>query len=92
MCSLLKELREIDLLFRIETDAQTPGRMDEATSQFQKFDANILKKRIIPEHTKRILALQKARKERQKLPKFPDANLIRSMSKEDVSDDSPDLS
>jgi len=91
MCSLLEELREIDLLFRIETDAQTPGRTDEATGKFRKFDADVLKKRIIPEHTKRILALQKSRKELQKLPKFPDAELIRSMSKEDVSDDSHDL-
>jgi hypothetical protein len=91
MCSLLEELREIDLLFRIETDAQTPGRTDEATRKFRKFDAEVLKKRIIPEHTKRILALQKSRKELQKLPKFPDADLIRSMSKEDVSDDSHDL-
>lgn len=91
MCSLLEELREIDLLFRIETDAQTPGRMDKATWEFQKFDADELKKWIIPEHIKRILALQKSRKDLQKLPKFPDADLIRSMSKEDVIDDSHDL-
>ena len=75
MCSLLEELLEIDLLFRIETDAQTPGRMDEATGEFRKFDADVLKKRIVPEHTKRILALQKSRKELQRLPKFPDADL-----------------
>ena len=28
LCSLLDELREIDLLFRIETDAQRPGTLD----------------------------------------------------------------
>lgn len=91
MCSLLEELREVDLMFRIETDAQTPGRRDEATREFRKFDNDVLKKQIIPDHTKRILVLQKSRKELQKLPKFPDADLIRSMSNEYVSGDSPDL-
>ena len=82
LCSLLEELREIDLLFRIETDAQRPGHFDTATREFHPFADDVLKKRIVPDHTKRILALQNARKELQKLPKFPDAELIRSMSED----------
>ena len=83
LCSLLDELREIDLLFRIETDAQKPGRLDRATGEFHTFDDDKLRKDIIPQHTKRIMALQKSRKEMQKLPKFPDANLIRSLNEQE---------
>jgi hypothetical protein len=80
LCSLSDELRQIDLLFRIETDAQRPGRLDKATGEFHSLDDDELRKKIIPEHTKRILALQKSRKELQKLPKFPDADLIRAIT------------
>jgi hypothetical protein len=83
LCSLLDELREIDLLFRIETDAQKPGRIDSATGEFHTFDDDKLRKDIIPQHTKRIMALQKSRKEMQKLPKFPDADLIRSLNEQE---------
>ena len=83
LCSLLDELREIDLLFRMETDAQKPGRLDESTWEFHPFSDNELKENIIPGHTKRILALQKSRKELQKLPRFPDADLIRSMNEQE---------
>jgi hypothetical protein len=79
----LDELREIDLLFRIETDAQRPGRLDGATGEFHSLDNDELTKKIIPEHTKRILALQKSRKELQKLPKFPDADLIRAINEQE---------
>jgi hypothetical protein len=82
LCALLDELHEIDLLFRMETDAQRPGRFNEKM-QFQPFSKEKLRESIIPDHTKRILALQKSRKELQKLPKFPDADLIRSMTQQD---------
>ena len=75
----MDELREIDLLFRIETDAQRPGRVDRATREFHSFDDDELKKNIVPQHTRRISALQKSRKELQRLPKFPDADLIRAI-------------
>ena len=80
LCSLLDELREIDLLFRIETDAQRPGRFDEKTGKFNYFDDEYLRKRIVPQHTKRIAAMQKSRKELQKLPLFPHADLLRALN------------
>jgi hypothetical protein len=84
LCSLLDELREIDLLFRIETDAQRPGRLDTATGEFNYLGDDELRKKIIPEHRKRILALQQSRKElEKKLPKFPDADLIRDINGQD---------
>jgi hypothetical protein len=86
LCSLLDELREIDLLFRMETDTQRPGRFDETRGKFHPFSDDELSKSIIPEHTKRILALQKSRKELHKLPKFPDADLIRSMNEQEGKD------
>ena len=83
LCSLLEELREIDMLFRMETDAQRPGRFDETEGVFHPFTDDELRKRIIPDHMKRIMALQKSRKELQKLQKFPDADLIRSMNEQE---------
>jgi hypothetical protein len=83
LCALLDELREIDLLFRMETDAQRPGRVDDTTKKFHPFSDDELRENIIPEHIKRILALQKSRKELQKLPKFPDADLVRSMNEQE---------
>jgi hypothetical protein len=77
---LLLEVREIDLLFRIETDAQRPGRLDQETGEFHTFDDAYLKKNVLPEHAKRILKMQDARKKLQKLPQFPDAELIRSFN------------
>jgi hypothetical protein len=85
LCTLLDELREIDLLFRIETDAQRPGRFDKAMGQFHSLSDDELTNSVIPQHTKRILALQKSRKELQKLPKFPDADLVRAIN--DKGDD-----
>ena len=75
LCSLLREVQEVDLLFRIETDAQRPGQMDRETGDFHTFDDDYLKANILPEHTKQILKLQDARKTLQKLPQFPDADL-----------------
>jgi hypothetical protein len=80
LCSLLLEVREVDLLFRIETDAQRPGRLGRATGEFYTFDDAYLKAHILPEHTKRILKLQGDRKRLQKLPQFPDADLVRSLN------------
>ena len=79
LCSLLDELREIDLLFRIETDAQRPGRMDATTREFHHFSDDHLKDVIIPQHTKKISALQKSRRALQRLPRFPDADLVRAL-------------
>lgn len=80
MCSLLFELREIDVLFRIETDSQRPGRVDETTGRFQPFDENYLRTTILPENVKRILKLQSERKKLQELPQFPDADVVRSLN------------
>lgn len=80
LCTLLDELREIDLLFRMETDAQTPGLVDRATGLFTKFDDEKLKTEIIPVYVAKIKALQDTRKRLHKLPQFPDADLIRAMS------------
>ena len=80
LCAVLEELREIDLLFRIETDAQRPGRLDTTTGEFQTFDDDELRKNIIPEIRKRLMALRMSRKKLPKLPKFPDADLIRSFN------------
>jgi hypothetical protein len=79
MCSLLLEVREVDMLVRIETDAQRPGRMDDK-GRFEKFDEGVLKTNVIPDIVKQIVELQKARKELHKLPYFPDADLIRSLN------------
>jgi hypothetical protein len=67
----------------METDAQRPDRFNEAKMRFEPFSEDKLKESIIPEHTKRILALQKSRKALQKLPQFPDADLIRSMNEQE---------
>jgi len=85
LSSLLEELREIDLLFRMEMDAQRPGRLDTVTGKFHRFSDGDLKSTLIPEGTKRILALQAARVNLQKLPQFPDAELIRSINARDES-------
>ena len=86
LCALLDELQEIDLLFRIETDSQRPGHLDRLTGKFQPFEKSKLKNDIIPDHVKRIVALQNSRKELQKLPKFPDAELVRAMNdKKDIA-------
>lgn len=91
LCSLLDELREIDLMFRIETDAQKPGQLDKNTGEFRTFDDEKLRKEIIPQHTNRIMALQNTRKEIQKLPKFPDADIIKSLNEQEDAGPDPDL-
>ena len=80
LCSLLEELRKIDILFRIETDSQRPGRLDDKTGEFHKFSEDELRSRVMPDLVKRLTALQKTRKELQKLPQFPDADIIRACS------------
>jgi hypothetical protein len=87
LCSLLDELREIDMMFRIETDAQRPGKMDPNTREFQVFSDDYLKSTIIPQHTKRLSALQKSRRELQKLPRFPDADLVRALNDKDEDEE-----
>lgn len=86
LCTLVDELREIDLLFRIETDAQRPGRFDEARGKFHPLSDDELRTSVIPQHTERLLALQKSRRELQKLPRFPDADLVRAISKKQDED------
>jgi hypothetical protein len=76
--ALLDEIREVDLLLRIETDAQRPGRMDSATREFVPLSMTELREKIVPERTKELLRLQKTRKGLPKLPKFPDADSIRA--------------
>jgi hypothetical protein len=86
ICSLLEELREIDLLFRIETDAQRPGRMDERTREFIPLSLQDLRTRIIPDQTKRLEALQRSRKALPELPRFLDADVIRELNSRDDGD------
>jgi len=83
MCSLLEELREIDLLFRIETDAQRPGHVDERTHKFIPLTLDELRTKVIPDQTKRLEALQRKRKALPRLPQFPDADLIRELNSKD---------
>lgn len=84
--ALLAELWEIDLLFRIETDAQRPGQMSKTKRKFEPFSDDVLRTTIIPEHTQRIVKLQAARKNLQKLPTFPDADLVRLINERDDGD------
>ena len=79
------------MMFRIETDAQKPGMLDRNTGRFHTFDDEKLKREIIPQHTKRLITLQKTRKETQKLPKFPDADFIKSLNTQEGSRTDPDL-
>jgi hypothetical protein len=79
---LLDELREIDLLFRIETDAQRPGRLHEKTGEFVRLTDDEIKKNVLPHNIKRLAAFQKTRKELQNLPTFPDADLIRALNEQ----------
>ena len=68
------------MLFRMVTDAQRPGQMDQKTGVFKPFDDNYLKANIIPHHVEQIMKLQRERKELHKLPHFPDADLIKSFN------------
>lgn len=86
MSFLLEELREIDLLFRIETDAQRPGSMNEQTGEFMPLSLEELRTQIVPEHTRRLEAIQRERKTLPKLPQFPDAELIRELNSKSSSD------
>lgn len=86
LCALLDELREIDLLFRVETDAQRPGHLDTLTGKFQPFNTHKLENETIPGHVQRILTLQKSRRELRKLPKFPDADRVREMNQKKDAD------
>jgi len=65
-----------------KTDAQKADWFDAATEEFLAFDDDKLGKEIIPKLTKRIMALQKSRRAMQKLPEFPDADLIRSLNEQ----------
>jgi len=86
LCSLLTELREIDMMFRTETGAQRPGRVNPVTREFEELSSSDLKQIIIPQHTQRLAAWQKSRRELQKLPRFPDADLIRALNDKDEDD------
>ena len=77
ICILLEEIRQVDLLFRIETDAQRPGRTDPKTHKFEPFQTTQLREQIIPDMMREALRLQKQRKSLPPLPKFPDADLER---------------
>jgi hypothetical protein len=79
MCSLLDEVREVDMLVRIVADAQRPGRMGKK-GQLEPFDDEFLKANVIPDIVKRIVELQTTRKALHKLPHFSDADLIRSLN------------
>jgi len=94
MCSVLEELREVDLLFRIETDAQRPGHMDERTHEFIPLSLDELQTKIIPDQTKRLEALQRERRSLPNLPQFPDADLVRALNSkgEDAKVDDDDAS
>ena len=83
MCALLTELREIDMMFRTETGAQRPGEIDPVTQEFKELSSSDLKQTIIPQHTHRLTAWQKSRRELQKLPRFPDADLIRALNEKE---------
>lgn len=76
MDALLAEVREVDLLFRIETDAQRPGRSDPKTREFIPFSIDQLKSEVVPHHVSALWKYQANRKALPKLPKFPDADLI----------------
>ncbi len=83
MCSLLDEVREVDMLFRLITGAQRPGKWNERTRVIDEFDDDLLKANIIPQHVERLTKLQRARKELYELPQFPDADLIKAMNARD---------
>lgn len=78
MSLLLEELREIDLLFRLEVGAQPCGRMNLETQEFEPFTSDVLRSQIVPEHTARIARLQNIRRNLPGLPTFPDAALVRA--------------
>ncbi len=82
ICVLYSEIQQIDLLFRIETDAQRPGIFNERTHQFEPYPPKQLREHVIPELATKLLDLQKQRKSLPPLPKFPDADLIRSMAED----------
>jgi hypothetical protein len=75
---------EIDMVYRIETDAQRPGRAGKAPGEFRYLSDEELKREVIPRHKKRLSDLQKARVEITKLPEFPDADLIRTLTSRTV--------
>ncbi len=82
---LQEELRVIDLLFRIEMDAQRPGRWNKVTGTFEALSAAELTNDIIPPHITRLRALQRSRRECYRLPKFPDADLLREINERNTS-------
>lgn len=83
MCSLLDEVRQVDMLFRIETDAQRPVKRDARTGDFVPHDEAFLKSNVLPDLVKRIAELQATRKKLHKLPFFPDADLIKSFNEQE---------
>jgi len=82
ICALQQELYKVDLLFRIETDAQRPGTINRETGEFEPYPPTQLREQVIPELRKELGELQKQREHLPQLPKFPDADLIRKLSEE----------
>lgn len=82
MCALQAELPDVDMLFRIETDAQRPGNLNHETGEFVPYPPTRLREQVIPELRKKLEALQKLRKSLPPLPKFPDADLVRKQWEE----------
>ena len=86
LCCLLDELREVDLLIRIETDAQRPGQLNQKTGEFKAFDDQTLKTKVIPLHLEKLKSLQKKRQDITPLPRFPDADLIKILALNEQND------
>jgi hypothetical protein len=89
ICALQEELQRVDLLFRIETDAQRPGTVDKATGYLTPFPTRQLIEQVIPGLRKELIALQKRRKSLPPLPKFPDADLVRGLEEEEARHSDP---
>ena len=82
ICALQAELQDVDLLLRIETDAQRPGAFNEKVGKFEPYPPTQLREQVIPGLRKKLAALQTQRKSLPPLPKFPDADLIRKQTEE----------
>ena len=85
MCAIQSELHIVDLLFRIETDAQRPVNVDKHTRKMTPYPPTQLREQVIPELRGELARLQKQRKSLPPLPAFPDADLIRAQWEEQAS-------
>lgn len=82
ICVLHSELQQIDMLFRVEAEPHRFGNFNEAPGEFVPCKPQELRDRVVPEWTEKVVHLQKQRKSLPPLPKFPDADLIRSMGED----------